>query len=447
MIGVIEILKANTGVTDIIGAGDDCKVFPLEAVQGAQIPYIVVRMMGNNPHGTKTGISHLDETSVAVYCCESSYYKSKVLGEAVRAALDRQSIVGTVEEITDIFFEDEDTYRADIGAGSSEKVSGSNKEIFETEQTYQVWIRRPAATPATITLDGFEYPAGTSFVEVPITFWRGDQIGPTVLDNFGLRIATTHGEPIDFIFRGSRQSLAAHPYPAASVSFNVGPERCINEPCYIVMPDNFNGLTSISFGGVADDPVTFPSDTAFDMAAFINTILRGGTCTTLNFDLINGGVFDVAQMNTFNGDIAYISIRNFLAGSLRNLDLIFEKLPRLSMLYIWRVVQTQFNVSRSIMAGAEALTRFDLQRAVGGILYETGALLDQPLLSNLNIENPRCTQAELDQIIIDLEANGTSNGYFNYTLGTYTPTSASYTAYLALISRGWTIIGTAPPAP
>jgi hypothetical protein len=161
MIGVIEILKANTGVTDIIGAGDNCKVFPLEAVQGAQIPYIVVRMMGNNPHGTKTGPSLLDETSVAVYCCESSYFKSRTLAEAVREALDRQTLVGAVEEIIDICFEDEDTYRADIGAGSSEKVSGSNKEIFETEHLYKVWIKRSGGAtyflPGTLWVDTYTW--------------------------------------------------------------------------------------------------------------------------------------------------------------------------------------------------------------------------------------------------------------------------------------------------
>lgn len=141
MIGVIEILKANAGVTAIVGAGDNAKIYPLEAAQTQAVPYIVVRLLGNSPQDTKQGVSSLDETTVAVYCCQSSYLLSRTLAEAVRSALDRSTISGGAETVQAIYFQDEDTYKAEIGSGT-DKTSGSNKEIYETEHIYNVWIKR-----------------------------------------------------------------------------------------------------------------------------------------------------------------------------------------------------------------------------------------------------------------------------------------------------------------
>jgi hypothetical protein len=298
---------------------------------------------------------------------------------------------------------------------------------------------------ATIDIGGFDYPAGTSFVEVPITFDRTDQL--TGNTNFGFRFSATHGEPIDFIYKGARQRFDAPPYVSALVEFAAGTEAVINEPCYIVMPENFNGMTQIFFSGPANDPLFFPSDPRFDITAFMNTLSRGGTIIDFAFDLIAGGTFQVQNLEGINYPVSSLIIRSDISGYISDLSSIFQKIPSLSTLYIWRVVGAFFDISKANLDGAIGLTRFDLQNAGLGFFYETGAFLNKPFLKTLNISGQQMSQAELDQIIIDLEANGTSAGYLSYTTGTFNPTSASYTAYLALISRGWTVIGTAPPAP
>lgn len=56
------------------------------------------------------------------------------------------------------------------------------------------------------------------------------------------------------------------------------------------------------------------------------------------------------------------------------------------------------------------------------------------------------TSSEIDEFIIKLDANGQSNGVLEYNNSFQNPTVASRSAYDSLITKGWTITGTPPPA-
>lgn len=67
-------------------------------------------------------------------------------------------------------------------------------------------------------------------------------------------------------------------------------------------------------------------------------------------------------------------------------------------------------------------------------------------IATVDIRSMRMPSESVDRLIIDLDIGGVSNGTLNYSANG-TPTSASYQAYIDLINKGWTITGTPPPAP
>jgi len=141
MTGVIQRLKATSAVTDIVGSGDSARIYPLERPQTTVTPAIVVRVLSDDPQDTKEGAATLTINTTGVYCMADTYAAAKALAAAVRTSLDRYSGTSGGEVIKNIFYQDQDTYTNQIGGGSSEKLTGSNKEIVEVEHIYDVWIQ------------------------------------------------------------------------------------------------------------------------------------------------------------------------------------------------------------------------------------------------------------------------------------------------------------------
>jgi hypothetical protein len=139
--GVIQILKAAAGVTAIVGSGDNARIYPLERPQGTAIPAIIVRSLSDEPEDTKDGAATFTNTTIGVYSQASTYGGALALAAAVRTALDRASGTYGGEEIDTIFYQDQDTYKLEIGGGQTGGLSGSNNEIVEIEHIYDVWIR------------------------------------------------------------------------------------------------------------------------------------------------------------------------------------------------------------------------------------------------------------------------------------------------------------------
>lgn len=65
--------------------------------------------------------------------------------------------------------------------------------------------------------------------------------------------------------------------------------------------------------------------------------------------------------------------------------------------------------------------------------------------SNINLQNNNLQSEGIDEVLISLDNYGLSNGNLDYSNNSGNPTVASRSAYDSLISKGWTITGTAPP--
>lgn len=96
-----------------------------------------------------------------------------------------------------------------------------------------------------------------------------------------------------------------------------------------------------------------------------------------------------------------------------------------------------FNKISFVAAGADlGRARFNSQPLIGfdGDIYA----------QEVNFNNSGLTSALTDKLIISVNNAGLSNGTLNYA-NNIAPSFASRAAYDALITRGWTITGTAPP--
>lgn len=95
--GIIEILVEDTGVQNMVGrnaADTKYKVYPVVAEQGEEQKYITVFKAQNDPVTslTKDLASELDYPRVTVACWSVSFRESELMFEAVRLALDNQSM-------------------------------------------------------------------------------------------------------------------------------------------------------------------------------------------------------------------------------------------------------------------------------------------------------------------------------------------------------------------
>jgi len=80
---------------------------------------------------------------------------------------------------------------------------------------------------------------------------------------------------------------------------------------------------------------------------------------------------------------------------------------------------------------------------IGGDLFPSSSAIQIKAL-NVQVNNSGMVDWAVDNAIIYTDQGGKSNGYLNYS-GNANPTVNSRAAYDSLISKGWTITGTAPP--
>lgn len=110
------------------------------------------------------------------------------------------------------------------------------------------------------------------------------------------------------------------------------------------------------------------------------------------------------------------------------------------------IVQWDFSVVNPLanVGGADTSMFFDNQ-PLDSLFWFDSTTTPKIFAKTLRFQNCLLGGAMIDNILIWTDAGGVSNGTLNYSGNTGVPTNASKTAYDNLISKGWTITGTAPP--
>lgn len=87
---LFTIIKADTPVTDIIGTGNDARIYPNVAPQDVIAPYITTTRATTSPTDEKDVVSRLDVPQVDFDIWSDDHEESLDLAKKVRTALERK---------------------------------------------------------------------------------------------------------------------------------------------------------------------------------------------------------------------------------------------------------------------------------------------------------------------------------------------------------------------
>jgi len=80
-------LKATSAVTDLIGTGDNARIYPIGRYQGTALPAITYQRVATTPINHSTGQVDTEFCTVQVNCFGATYTAAKGLAAAVATAL------------------------------------------------------------------------------------------------------------------------------------------------------------------------------------------------------------------------------------------------------------------------------------------------------------------------------------------------------------------------
>lgn len=103
---LFDLLKADAGVSALVGAGAAARVYPLLAPAEVETPYVTWQRIASEPTDV-IGRGNTLRVSVQVDCWARTFDEALALSEAVRGAIEgsQGAIRGAMETDTD-FFED-----------------------------------------------------------------------------------------------------------------------------------------------------------------------------------------------------------------------------------------------------------------------------------------------------------------------------------------------------
>lgn len=162
-------LTNNSDVTDLVGSSPS-RIYPLQAEQGDDFPYIVYTPTDNDPTVEKDNASVIDVYTFEIDIYTKDYDELFVLANAVRDSFDR--VEGTFEGIAvdKINYQDEDIDYDD------------SVQINRCTQEYEIRVQTAATVPTkdlSITWD-----FGTGDTDITLTIDE-DSAGTYSADNIG----------------------------------------------------------------------------------------------------------------------------------------------------------------------------------------------------------------------------------------------------------------------
>lgn len=81
---IFGILNGNSAVTGVVGS----KIFPSQAPQTTQFPFIVFETISTMPNNTKSGPSEMDKYRIQVTTLSTENNQANDIADKVRSALD-----------------------------------------------------------------------------------------------------------------------------------------------------------------------------------------------------------------------------------------------------------------------------------------------------------------------------------------------------------------------
>ena len=100
-IGIFSLLSNDAAVTAIASN----RIFPVISGKNSDKPFVTYDIITVQPDDTKTGVSKVDAVDVECVCHAETYSAMADLADAVRSALDRQSVTTATVTIDSIQYQ------------------------------------------------------------------------------------------------------------------------------------------------------------------------------------------------------------------------------------------------------------------------------------------------------------------------------------------------------
>lgn len=116
----LSVLKASSGVTDIVGTGADARISPLIKEQTITIPAVTIQRTGVNPANHLRGNGSLDESLTQIDSWSATYSGARTLASACRSAMEAAGHLMVGEY---------DNYDSGVDPG-----------LYRVTQDYRIWV-------------------------------------------------------------------------------------------------------------------------------------------------------------------------------------------------------------------------------------------------------------------------------------------------------------------
>lgn len=94
---LFDFLKTRDEITSIIGAGDNCKIYPVIVPQQIELPYLRIQKISNERIYSHNGYAGLQRARIQIDCFAKQYSEVKDLSEKVILALEVFSKVENIK--------------------------------------------------------------------------------------------------------------------------------------------------------------------------------------------------------------------------------------------------------------------------------------------------------------------------------------------------------------
>jgi len=99
---IFALLNNDAGVAALLGAGDDMRLYPIEADQGTPLPYAVINQIGGPTENQLSGAATTDRYLIQIDCYAKRLTEARNVAAAIRAAVEVHA------DVTDIGRESRD---------------------------------------------------------------------------------------------------------------------------------------------------------------------------------------------------------------------------------------------------------------------------------------------------------------------------------------------------
>ena len=138
--GIVEFIKSRTDITDLIGTGNNARIYTMIAPQDTDTPYIKFEKISNVHQHQLSGSSEFSRARIQFNTWSDTYLESQTLAEKIRLNMDgfHTAYMGTVFVQSVLLLDDDDVLDQD----PEKQIDDS----YGVRMDYEFWFKEELPT-------------------------------------------------------------------------------------------------------------------------------------------------------------------------------------------------------------------------------------------------------------------------------------------------------------